>query len=223
MSKAEERSTIGTNLRRLLNENKVKRTEVAEAIGIKYSTFCDWTRGRTSPDPYQLQKIAEYFKVSIGNLTTLPDNISNVSDSEILDFKERVAIENQKFVDDEVITSSTEWEYIPKYLIHDDDRIGFVINEDSMEPEFCFGDIVIGCRVKYLNTDNYFILDTASDDEWLPNYRVVKVEHDGNEVIISPLKLNNKFKYMPERLSEQEYMEKYKSKYRIIRHIRDYK
>lgn len=46
----------------------VKDAAVAKATGIGRSTFADWKSGRSSPKMEKLQKIAEYFGVSVDYL-----------------------------------------------------------------------------------------------------------------------------------------------------------
>jgi len=53
---------------KLLKERGVRVTEVAKATGIRDGVFSDWKTGRTSPKMDKLQKIAEYFGVSVDYL-----------------------------------------------------------------------------------------------------------------------------------------------------------
>lgn len=54
---------------RLLNEKGVKTSQVCKATGIPQSTFSDWKKGKSKPKTEKLQKIADYFDVSIDYLT----------------------------------------------------------------------------------------------------------------------------------------------------------
>lgn len=53
----------------LLTEKGVKTSQVCKATGIPQSTFSDWKKGKSSPKSEKLQKIADYFDVSIDYLT----------------------------------------------------------------------------------------------------------------------------------------------------------
>lgn len=55
---------------KLKDAKKVRDSEVAKATGITKSTFSDWKSGRSNPKQDKLQKIAEYFGVSLEYLTT---------------------------------------------------------------------------------------------------------------------------------------------------------
>ena len=52
----------------LLQKNGVTPYKVAQATGIGNSTFTDWKNGRSVPKQDKLQKIADYFGVSVDYL-----------------------------------------------------------------------------------------------------------------------------------------------------------
>lgn len=54
----------------LLRKNNKKAADVARATGIPSSTFSDWKKGKSSPKQEKLQKIADYFGVSVEYLLT---------------------------------------------------------------------------------------------------------------------------------------------------------
>ena len=54
---------------KLLKEKNVKVADVTRATGIASSTFTDWKKGRYTPKQDKLQKIADYFGVSLDYLT----------------------------------------------------------------------------------------------------------------------------------------------------------
>ena len=55
---------------KLRDERKVKDADVVRETGITKSTFSDWKNGRSKPKNDKLQKIADYFGVSLDYLTT---------------------------------------------------------------------------------------------------------------------------------------------------------
>ncbi|GLB30963.1 transcriptional regulator [Lacrimispora amygdalina] len=55
---------------KLLDERGVTAYKVSKATGIAGSTFTDWKTGRSTPKQDKLQKIADYFGVSIEYLMT---------------------------------------------------------------------------------------------------------------------------------------------------------
>ena len=55
---------------RLLDEKHLKNADISRATGISNMTLSDWKRGKTTPKQDKLQKIADYFGVSLDYLTT---------------------------------------------------------------------------------------------------------------------------------------------------------
>ncbi len=55
---------------KLRDKRNLKDADVAKATGITKSTFSDWKSGRSNPKNEKLQKIADYFGVTIDYLTT---------------------------------------------------------------------------------------------------------------------------------------------------------
>lgn len=55
---------------KLRDAKGVKDSDVVKATGITKSTFSDWKTGRSNPKNDKLQKIADYFDVTLDYLTT---------------------------------------------------------------------------------------------------------------------------------------------------------
>ena len=55
---------------KLLEERGVTAYKVSKATGIAGSTFSDWKSGRSTPKQDKLQKIADFFGVSVDFLIT---------------------------------------------------------------------------------------------------------------------------------------------------------
>lgn len=225
MNKKEQRLIIAENLKLLLKQNNKKRTDLSSDLNVAYSTVGDWVRGRTAPSAGQVKMLADYFKVTIGDITTRSEDYDSRSDSEILDSKVRVPIlvKSHASNDDSTLIYSTTMEYIDKYLPGSNDCIGFKLSDDSMEPEYHKGDIIIARRINYLRTPGDYVFVISEDDDWIPEYRLARVIPKGNDNIIYPLNVDNECKYVTEILNEIEYKKKYKAIYSIIRLIRDYK
>lgn len=55
---------------KLLQLHNCKPSDVANATGIGKSTFTDWKNGRSAPKAEKMQRIAEFFGVSVDYLMT---------------------------------------------------------------------------------------------------------------------------------------------------------
>ena len=52
---------VSTKIRRLLEENDLKQSHLADKLGIPRSSFNEYVRGNALPRPGNVQKIADYF------------------------------------------------------------------------------------------------------------------------------------------------------------------
>ena len=71
---------------KLLEERGVTAYKVSKATGIAGSTFSDWKSGRSTPKQDKLQKIADYFGVSVDFLITGKEEAA-VAQEEHIDLK----------------------------------------------------------------------------------------------------------------------------------------
>lgn len=59
---------------KLLNERKLKAADVARGTGLSSTFFTEWKKGKSkNPSPVNLQKIADFFDVSLDYLMTGED------------------------------------------------------------------------------------------------------------------------------------------------------
>ncbi len=73
---------------KLRDSRNVKDSDVVKATGITKSTFSDWKSGRSKPKNDKLQKIADYFGVTLDYLTT-GNNDQNGDDQKLTARDER--------------------------------------------------------------------------------------------------------------------------------------
>ncbi len=60
---------IGENIRRLRAEKDMKQNVLADELNIRRQTISAYERGITLPDIYSLIRIADYFGISLDELT----------------------------------------------------------------------------------------------------------------------------------------------------------
>lgn len=68
---------------KLLEKHHTTAYKVGKATGIGASTFSDWKSGRSNPKKEKLEKIADYFGVSIEYLMTGEDSSKELSTNEL--------------------------------------------------------------------------------------------------------------------------------------------
>ena len=63
ISTADEKNRVSKNIKYLLEVKKKTRKQVATDLGYKYTTFCDWVNGNTTPSYSSLEKLGQYFNI----------------------------------------------------------------------------------------------------------------------------------------------------------------
>ncbi len=58
---------VASNIRFFLEKKKKTRKELCEDLGIKYTTFCDWINGNSTPRLENLETMSTYFDISISD------------------------------------------------------------------------------------------------------------------------------------------------------------
>ena len=62
------KSTLSKNLKMYISKSGKDRGEVAEDLGISYSTLTDWVNGNKYPRINNIEKLAAYFEISKSDL-----------------------------------------------------------------------------------------------------------------------------------------------------------
>lgn len=73
----------------LRDSKGLKDSDIAKATGITKSTFSDWKNGRSKPKNAKLQKIADYFNVSLSYLSTGKEDTSETAETKLTEKDER--------------------------------------------------------------------------------------------------------------------------------------
>ena len=58
-------SIFGDNIKRLRKNKGLKQQEIADILGVKRNTYSDWENGKCKPNYEKLEKIADFFGVSL--------------------------------------------------------------------------------------------------------------------------------------------------------------
>lgn len=130
---------------KLRDEKGLKDADVVKATGITKSTFSDWKSGRSKPKQDKLQKIADFFEVSLDYLTTGENVPASISVSNIF------PIELKRFPMLGEIACGK-----PKYT--NEDRESYIMAGTNIKADFCLkasGDSMVNARI--LDGDIVFI------------------------------------------------------------------
>ena len=62
------KTILAKNIRYLMEQKQKTRPELCEALGVKYTTFCDWVNAKTYPRIDKIELMANYFGISKSDL-----------------------------------------------------------------------------------------------------------------------------------------------------------
>lgn len=198
---------LAINIQNLLDDKRLSRRQVADALGVKYSTFCDWVNPNhaSSPDIDMISKIADYFGVRIDPLVDdEPYDDVDYKIDKILETKEFINVLGKvpAGVPYEAIENITpnSYELIPrKWMIGDRKYFGLELDGDSMSPEFKDGDTVVLLKSSTCESGNYCCVRIGHTDA---TFKQVKIEKDG--IWIIPLNEDNSSGFKKKFFTKEE-------------------
>ena len=137
------RDIFRDNFNKLLKINGKLRSEVADDLAFPRRTLYDWAEGNTFPRPEALQKIANYFDVSVARLMASEnDEIVDVKIAydviEIPVYSSVSCGEPNKIDDDNIV----DYEYVANTK-QNKKLLGVKANGDSMLPKIESGDTLL--------------------------------------------------------------------------------
>lgn len=69
----ETKNNFAYNLRLLMLKQRKRGTDIATAMGVAPNSVYAWRQGRAVPEMKTLEKLADYFKVTVPDLLTHKD------------------------------------------------------------------------------------------------------------------------------------------------------
>lgn len=75
MNDRNSKTILAKNIRHYMEQNKKTRSEMCEALGVKYTTFTDWVNAKTYPRIDRIEQMADYFGVETSALLEDPDRM----------------------------------------------------------------------------------------------------------------------------------------------------
>lgn len=121
----------------------ISQAKLGKIIGVAQNTVCNWENGNREPDQVSLNKIADYFNVSVdyllGRQATMDSPTPSVPGSKWIPVLRAVAAG----VPIEAIEDIEDYEEISPEMAASGDYFALRVEGDSMEPKISNGDVVI--------------------------------------------------------------------------------
>ena len=133
-------SNFSVNFKKLREQSKLSQKELGAALGLSRSAVGMYEQGKRIPDLETLERIADYFNISISELTKQNTNIeSRPKDKGWIPVLGYAAAG----IPIEAIENVLDWEQIDPHLLDSAEYFALEIKGDSMSPRIQEGDIVI--------------------------------------------------------------------------------
>lgn len=127
-------------LSELRKEKGLSQKDFGKIIGAAQNTVSQWENGSREPDNETINRIANFFNISIDYLLGNESTPTTTTDKGIkIPVLGEVAAGFPMFADENII----DYEEIPAEMAKNDDYFALKIHGDSMEPRICSGDVVI--------------------------------------------------------------------------------
>ena len=174
-------------LKKLREEKNMSQYVFAKDFGIAQSTVGGWESGKREPNFETMQKLADYFNVSVDYL--LGRDETPVSSPQSSGTWIPVLGHVQAGIPVEAVQDIIDYEDISNITKDPSDYFALQIKGSSMEPRFCAGDVVI---VKKQNTaeDGDIVIALINGDE----ATVKKFKKRPEGIMLIPI--NNNFETM---------------------------
>ncbi|XJZ60271.1 LexA family protein [Lactobacillus delbrueckii subsp. bulgaricus] len=140
----EIRKIIAVNLNSLLSKKSAKKIEISKRTNIPPSTLTGYFNGARLPNPENVDKLADFFRVDPGDIdprfVTLPENLTTVDQSKLV----KIPMIGHIACGEPITADQNVEGYITEYFpdsVDPDSIFALICEGDSMEPYIMDGDI----------------------------------------------------------------------------------
>lgn len=181
------------NLKKLRESKKKTLTQMSQEIGIGRGTINNYEVGRTEPNIANLEKLSDYFGVSIDKLLGIKDEETEIQP---IDSWKNIPILGNIACGSPILANENidGFQAIPSNLVPQDNVFGLKCKGDSMEPTIKNGALVIIHQQPTIE-DNEIAAVLINDSATLK-----RVKHVDNTILLLP----DNQKYSPIVLNEND-------------------
>ena len=140
MSNLGNKKIMAANIQYYMDKFEKSRQDMCEALGVKYTTFTDWVKGKSYPRIDKIELMANYFGISKADL--VEEHIS-YSHSLRRGIKINVLGRVAAGIPINAVEDIIDTEEITEELAKTGEFFGLQIHGDSMTPSICDGEVVI--------------------------------------------------------------------------------
>ena len=194
MDSSKEKQIFAQNVLKFMEIQDIDRRKLADLLGVKYSTFCDWVQPKhpSYPKPHMVTDIADALCVNVVDLIQdgrdIPDNIKVgqlLEDNVMLNVIGKIPAGTPYEAIEDLY--SNEHVLVNKRWFKGDRKLfALRIDGDSMEPTYHDGDVAIFVKSPTCQSGDDCCVRLNHEDV---TFKKVTFKNDG--VLISPINVNN--------------------------------
>lgn len=191
---------LSDNINALMEEEGISNVQLGNELGISDETIRSWRKGTKVPTVEKLQRLAEYFSVTMDELMGKPVNTERMISLPLVGQISAGAFDI--LTEDEWTREST----VPVRMLANRPKTSCVTMEvigDSMFPYLCEGDVLIVNRQDHAVNGNIII----AYDPVVNGYTVKRYVQNGDTVVLKPF--NKDYKDMKYNNPDQQELNLY--------------
>ena len=169
-------------IKQLRKQLNLSQRALATDLDVTQQAVGKWATGKSMPDSYTLQRIAEYFSTSVDNLLGLvKNNVQSSISHEEPDLSNRIPIIGTVRAGYNALAYNDDYGYDFSNVRDPDEYFYLIVKGDSMEPRIKDGDLALVHKQTTLNDGDLGVIVYGDNEGTLKRF----VKKD-NMIILQP-------------------------------------
>ena len=178
MSDLGNKLVMAENIKYYMRKHDISRTELAKALGVKYTTLSEWINATAYPRIDKIELMANFFGISKSDLVEKADFFGRKKIGVQIPVLGQVAAG----IPIEAIEDVIDYEEIPAEWTKTGEYFGLKIKGDSMSPRILDGDVVIVRKQSTCDSGDIAVILVDGEDA-----TVKKVQISNGGIMLIPL------------------------------------
>lgn len=166
------------------------RNDMCAALGVSYSTFTDWVKGKKYPRIDKIELMANYFNITKADLVEEPTRKTKKFEIPVLGYV-------RAGIPIEAVEEILDYEEISEDMARQGEYFALKIKGDSMEPRIREGDVVIVRKQSVVDNGDIAVVLVNGDDATVKKF----FRYDNGISLISFNPNYDPFTYTPEQVN----------------------
>lgn len=184
------KATMSHNIKYYMDLHHKSRNDMCAALGVSYSTFTDWVKGKKYPRIDKIELMANYFNITKADLVEEPTRKTKKFEIPVLGYV-------RAGIPIEAVEEILDYEEISEDMARQGEYFALKIKGDSMEPRIREGDVVIVRKQSVVDNGDIAVVLVNGDDATVKKF----FRYDNGISLISFNPNYDPFTYTPEQVN----------------------